>query len=60
VYVRRSKDGAVPVGHEKIVAVIETVRTCLYDSVSHRPVLYSLIRLGHTSTEALLALLELF
>ena len=35
MYVRRSEDSAVPVGHEKVIAVVETVRASLCDFVSH-------------------------
>ena len=35
MYVRRSEDSAVPVGHEKVIAVVETVRASLCEFFSH-------------------------
>ena len=57
-YVGRSEDCAVPVGHQKIVAVVKSVGACLcLLSVSdQRAAAYSIHRTG---TETLLSLLEL-
>jgi hypothetical protein len=56
--VGRSKDGAIPVGHQKIVTVVKPVGACLcLLSVSdQRAAAYSIHRTG---TETLLSLLEL-
>ena len=35
MYVRRSEDSAVPVGHERVIAVVETVRASLCEFFSH-------------------------
>ena len=31
-YMRWAEDGAVPVGHEEVVALVQAVGTCLYSS----------------------------
>lgn len=33
-HVRRTEDCAVPVGHEKVIALVQTVRACLFAIVS--------------------------
>lgn len=58
---RGAEDGAVPVGHQQIVAVFQAVRACLWQllSATARVCLVGSKGTYLTGTETLLALLQL-